>query len=125
MVGVPLGPSPRSLRNAVPCGVAQTSFPFVISNAITNSRSPRKPIVYKRPFLIEKVEYPRPAPEPFQTSAGPLAGHSFSNPVSFETPSRLGPRHCGQFASDWANTCVAKTNDHVTAANTTHFVFIT
>src|SRR5262249_26650811 len=31
-----------------------------------------------------------------QSSFGPSLGHSFSNPVSFETPVRSGPRHCGQ-----------------------------
>src|SRR5260370_42553856 len=30
------------------------------------------------------------------SSFGPALGHSFSKPVSCETPSRCGPRHCGQ-----------------------------
>src|SRR6185295_10621275 len=125
MVGVPLGPSPRSLRNALPCGVAHTSFPFARSNAITNSRSPRSPIVYRRPFAIENDEYPRPAPAAFHTSAGPCAGHSFNSPVSFEIPSRFGPRHWGQSALLCAGTGAANTNNNVTVANTTHLLFMT
>src|SRR6266404_1566352 len=31
-----------------------------------------------------------------QSSFGASFGHSFSKPVSWETPSRCGPRHCGQ-----------------------------
>src|SRR5207249_1131110 len=31
-----------------------------------------------------------------QSFFGPLAGQSVSQPRSFEMPSRLGPRHCGQ-----------------------------
>src|SRR6185295_2352206 len=31
-----------------------------------------------------------------QTSGGPAAGHCGSNPVSFDTPVRSGPCHCGQ-----------------------------
>src|SRR6266446_5544850 len=31
-----------------------------------------------------------------QSFFGPLAGQSVSQPHSFEMPSRLGPRHCGQ-----------------------------
>src|SRR5262245_37063315 len=29
-------------------------------------------------------------------SFGPSFGHSFSRPLSFDIPSRCGPRHCGQ-----------------------------
>src|SRR5439155_2530926 len=32
----------------------------------------------------------------FQSNFGPSFGHSFSKPVSAETPFRFGPRHCGQ-----------------------------
>src|SRR6059036_1089367 len=32
----------------------------------------------------------------FQRSFGPPFGHSASRPVSWETPFRCGPRHCGQ-----------------------------
>src|SRR2546427_107332 len=32
----------------------------------------------------------------FQRSFGPSFGHCLSKPVSWETPSRCGPRHCGQ-----------------------------
>ena len=46
IVGVPRGPSPRSLRKGlVPFGVAQTSFPVATSKAMMNSLSPRNPIV--------------------------------------------------------------------------------
>ncbi len=48
---------------------------------------------------METVEYPGPRPEISQSSFGPSLGHSFSNPFSWQTPSRLGPRHCGQSAA--------------------------
>src|SRR5688572_29724294 len=41
-------------------------------------------------------ENPRPAPVARQSSLGPPAGHSGSNPRSWLTPSRRGPRNCGQ-----------------------------
>src|SRR5436190_6432769 len=39
------------------------------------------------------------------SSLGPSFGHSLSRPVSLETPSRCGPRHCGQSAATaiWPN----------------------
>src|SRR5436190_4129256 len=44
-------------------------------------------------------EKPRPASGYFHKSFGPSLGHSVSKPFSVETPSRLGPRHCGQSAA--------------------------
>src|SRR6185503_13172414 len=78
-----------------------------MSNAMMNSRSPRNPIVYRRPLEIEKEEYPPPAPEAFQTSGGPPSGHCFRRPVSFEMPSRFAPRHCGHSPLVWANAVKA------------------
>jgi hypothetical protein len=34
----------------------------------------------------------------FHTNLGPDSGHCPSSPVSLDTPSRSGPRHCGQSA---------------------------
>src|SRR5688572_32503156 len=79
-----------------------------MSKAITYSRSPRRPMVKRRPLAIDIVEYPRPAPVAFQTRGGPSAGHCFSKPVSFEIPSRLGPRHCGHSPGIWATRLVDK-----------------
>ena len=42
------------------------------------------------------VEYPRPMSSICQSSFGPVFGHAFSRPFSFEIPSRAGPRHCAQ-----------------------------
>ena|SRR5437868_84109 len=41
-----------------------------------------------------------------QSFFGPLAGQSVSQPRSFEMPSRLGPRHCGQSSAriEWVRT---------------------
>src|SRR5207249_7485233 len=42
----------------------------------------------------------KPSPTVFsQTTGGPLSGHDLTRPVSAETPSRLGPSHCGQSAA--------------------------
>src|SRR6185436_16192166 len=44
-----------------------------------------------------------------QSSFGPPAGHCLSRPVSFEFPSRSGPRHCGQSESDLSTRGVVVT----------------
>src|SRR5437762_22535 len=49
-----------------------------------------------RPAATEGVEWPSPSPLAFHSSFGPPGGQLFSNPVSFETPLRSGPCHCGQ-----------------------------
>src|SRR5678809_1475676 len=41
-------------------------------------------------------EYPSPMSFNCQSSLGPPAGHCLSRPLSFEIPSRSGPRHWGQ-----------------------------
>src|SRR5258708_38201895 len=46
-------------------------------------------------------------PSIFQKRRGPPLGQEFSNPVSGEIPSRLGPRHCGQSAAE-ANAQIDK-----------------
>src|ERR1051325_9447711 len=72
---------------------------------------------------MENHEKPLPAPVAFQTSGGPSAGHCLSSPVSFETPSRFGPRHCGQFALDWASACWTNSNKAtVASANILTFI---
>src|SRR5438128_758991 len=45
---------------------------------------------------IAGPEYPTPNVSIDHASLGPPAGHFLSRPFSGETPSRLGPRHCGQ-----------------------------
>src|ERR1044072_5943501 len=45
------------------------------------------------------VEYPSPRSFTCQSNFGPSAGHCLSSPLSFDTPLRSGPRHCGQSAA--------------------------
>src|SRR5437667_11185803 len=45
------------------------------------------------------VEKPRPVLRYVHRSGGPFLGQAVSRPVSFETPVRSGPRHCGQSAA--------------------------
>ena len=45
------------------------------------------------------VEKPWPISLTCQSSFGPSLGHSCNRLVSFEMPSRCGPRHCGQSAA--------------------------
>ena len=49
-----------------------------------------------RPPTTATLEKPAPRPVAVQSFGGPPAGHDVSRPVSVETPSRFGPRHCGQ-----------------------------
>src|SRR6187397_1137797 len=49
-----------------------------------------------RPLAIDTLENPAPSPLATKSGGGPPAGHDCSNPVSVDTPSRCGPRHCGQ-----------------------------
>src|SRR4051812_23656527 len=49
---------------------------------------------------------PPPAPLVSQSSLGPFSSQDLSRPVSFETPVRSGPRHCGQ--SSALTVCVAR-----------------
>src|SRR5689334_7425221 len=48
-----------------------------------------------RPPAIARLENPRPRPPIFQSRVGPPLGQAVNSPVSFDIPSRLGPRHCG------------------------------
>ena len=41
-------------------------------------------------------ENPAPNPMAFHTRGGPDSGQDLSRPISWERPSRFGPRHCGQ-----------------------------
>src|SRR4051812_32764950 len=61
-----------------------------------------------RPLATETNEYPPPIPLAFHARGGPSLGHSLSRPVSFEMPSRLGPRNCGQSNDD---ACTAEGED--------------
>src|SRR5256885_691215 len=45
------------------------------------------------------LENPVPTPSAFQATGGPSGGQDLSRPLSVETPSRLGPRNCGQSGS--------------------------
>src|SRR5579885_332720 len=49
-----------------------------------------------RPLAIASEEYPSPRPVVFQITRGPPEGQDWRSPVSVDTPSRFGPRHCGQ-----------------------------
>src|SRR4030095_10136734 len=53
------------------------------------------------------VEKPEPMSVAFHCNLGPSLGHSFSRPVSVETPFRWGPRHWGQ-SSAWRHAGSAK-----------------
>src|SRR4029079_10950736 len=55
------------------------------------------------------VEKPSPRSFTCHSSFGPPAGHCLSRPVSFETPLRSGPRHCGQSAAATLTTHKAAT----------------
>src|ERR1044071_7365960 len=48
-----------------------------------------------RPPEIATLEKPPPSPLAFQASGWPASGHFVSNPDSWATSSRLGPRHWG------------------------------
>ena len=47
---------------------------------------------------IDTLEKPAPSPFATKISRGPPGCHDFRRPVSFESASRFGPRHCGQAA---------------------------
>jgi hypothetical protein len=94
-VGVPRGPPYWSTQGA-PTFADQSFLPSVAESAMTCWAPSTSPIVKTRPFETDTLEKPVPRPDAFQASAGPVAGHARSRPVSLETPSRLGPRHPGQ-----------------------------
>src|SRR5579864_2532293 len=58
-----------------------------------------------------------------QIMGGPSFGHSFSKPRSADTPSRLGPRHCGQSWAE-ANAVTRATQQTPSALNPCLSVFI-
>src|ERR1044072_1337546 len=66
------------------------------------------------------VEWPSPRSFTCHNSFVPPAGHCFSNPVSFETPLRFGPRHCGQSA---ASTLIAHKNTTRLRVNIRAFIY--
>src|SRR5205823_14040442 len=78
-----------------PIAVAQTSLPSLSLTATTVVLPLRSPIVQTRPPATTAPAYPLPSPSAFQTSGGASPQWS-SNPFAGETPSRLGPAHCGQ-----------------------------
>ena len=60
------------------------------------ARRPRRPSCRCGRRRRRRSRSRSPSPVAFQASGGPTAGQACSRPVSVETPSRLGPRHCGQ-----------------------------
>src|SRR6185312_5405435 len=49
-----------------------------------------------RSLAMLTVEKPPPSPLVLHSRGGPSAGQLCKRPVSVETPSRFGPRNCGQ-----------------------------
>jgi hypothetical protein len=47
---------------------------------------------------MDVEEKPSPTVSDDHANFGPSAGHTFKRLVSFEIPSRNGPRHCGHWA---------------------------
>src|SRR5262245_6223654 len=56
--------------------------------------------------LIATEPYPAPRLDACHKRDGPEAGHCFIKPVSFDSPLRSGPRHCGQ--SEGAGDCATR-----------------
>src|SRR5262252_752424 len=104
-VGVPRGPDPRSLVPDGPRAVDQISFPFDRLSARIVLRLSFIPCTNTRSPMTAIEPYPPPTFVADQTIGGPEGGHECSSPVSFDTPLRSGPCHCGQSPSDgcgWA-----------------------
>src|SRR5689334_3028847 len=80
----------------LPTRVVQITLPSAVEIAWTYSLSmPRLLIMYRREPTTTGVEKPSPTSFTCHSSFGPPAGHCLSKPVSFDTPLRSGPRHCG------------------------------
>src|SRR5262245_40320360 len=98
---------PDSLPPASLISVAQRSLPSLSLTAITVALPLRPPIVQTMPPSTTTPAYPLPSPSAFQTSGGASFQRS-SKPLFAETPSRFGPRHCGQVSN--AQTADASAN---------------
>src|SRR5690349_14611598 len=53
-----------------------------------------------RPPVTATLEKPAPRPVAVKIFGGPPAGHDARSPVSGDTPSRRGPRPCGQLPAE-------------------------
>src|SRR5262245_30169565 len=86
-------------RPPLPNGTRQISFPSVPMHmptvAFVSSTEVRKILLPQ----THGVELPSPGSLSFQRRFL-LSPNSVGNPVSLETPSFFGPRHCGQFSAD-------------------------
>src|SRR5258708_3016603 len=120
--GVPRGPAPPWVAEVLPVSpviVFHRILPVLASRA---SIIP-SPIVKTLLPTTETLDMPSPTPVVFQASAGPPFGHSFSRPVSVETPSRCGPRNWPQSGttegSFFADCAVTRGTEPTSAARRT------
>ena len=77
-------------------GVDHTGVPFFSVRHQTVSFPLTRPVPKMNPPATDGELYPPPTPSTVHSFLGPSFGHSFSSPVCDDTPSRFGPRHCGQ-----------------------------
>src|SRR5262245_4380961 len=95
-VGVLRGPEPRSFSPAGPMIVTHATLPSARLRLVTTLCRLRIPCTQMRSPFTATDPYPAPSIEADHASVGPDRGHCLSSPVSFDTPLRSGPRHCGQ-----------------------------
>src|SRR5712691_12566562 len=95
MVGVERGPAPCEFLYSHGYLKRQSSWPLSASQQTAASSWPSWRRQYARSPATARLEKPAVALA-CHSFLGPFFGQEVSKPVSPDTPSRLGPRHCGQ-----------------------------